>query len=301
MERRTVLKTVAIGAAIGAALPTSGQPAEAKPDGAQAPTRLGPFMEASDGTKLFYRDWGEGAPIVFCHPWALNADIWEYQLTELSEQGLRCIAYDRRGHGRSEDPGRGYDYDTLAADLATLIEQLDLRDITLVGYSMGSGEIARYLSRHGAGRVARVVLASPVPPAPGAPATGDTFIAALKKDRPAFMEGGLPLFLGKDSSVSPAMAQWVLNQFLRASPKAIIECTRSIATGDFRADFRAMTMPTLIIQGNKDEVCPLELTGRKLADAIPGSELRVYEGAPHGIVLTHRDRFTHDLLSYARS
>jgi pimeloyl-ACP methyl ester carboxylesterase len=301
MERRTVLKAVAMGAAVGAALPTSGKAAaEAKSDTAQTPTRPGPFIEASDGTKLFHRDWGEGTPIVFCHPWALNADIWEYQLTELSEQGLRCIAYDRRGHGRSEDPGRGYDYDTLAADLATLMEQLDLRDVTLVGYSMGSGEIARYLSRHGTGRVARVVLVSPVAPAPATAAMSDTFIAGLKKDRPAFMTGGLPLFLGKDSSVSPAMTQWVLDQFVRASPKAIIECTRSIATGDHRADLREMTMPTLIIQGDKDEVCPLDLTGRKLAQAISGSELRIYEGAPHGIVLTHRDRFTHDLLSFAR-
>jgi pimeloyl-ACP methyl ester carboxylesterase len=301
MERRTVLKAVAMGAAVGAALPTSGKAAEAKSYTAQTPTRLGSFIKASDGTKLFHRDWGEGTPIVFCHPWALNADIWEYQLTELSEQGLRCIAYDRRGHGRSEDPGRGYDYDTLAADLATLIEQLDLRNVTLVGYSMGSGEIVRYLSRHGTGRVARVVLVSPVAPAPAIAAVSDTFVAGLKKDRPAFMTGGLPLFLGKDSSVSPAMAQWVLDQFLRASPKAIIECTRSIATGDHRADLRAMTMPTLIIQGDKDEVCPLELTGRKLAQAISGSELRIYEGAPHGIVLTHRDRFTHDLLSFARA
>jgi non-heme chloroperoxidase len=129
----------------------------------------------------------------------------------------------------------------------------------------------------------------------------DNFIAELKKDRPAFMAGGIPLFLGKDSSVSPAMAQWVLDQFLRSSPKAIIECTRSIAASDHRPHLSAMTMPTLIIQGDKDEICPLELTGRKLAEAISGSQLRVYQGAPHGIVLTHRDRFTHDLLSFVRS
>jgi pimeloyl-ACP methyl ester carboxylesterase len=129
----------------------------------------------------------------------------------------------------------------------------------------------------------------------------DSFIAALKQDRPAFMAGGIPLFLGRDSSVSPAMIQWVLDQFLRSSPKAIIECTRSIAAGDHRPHLSAMTMPTLIIQGDKDEICPLELTGRKLADAISGSRLRLYQGAPHGIVLTHRDRFTRDLLGFVRS
>jgi non-heme chloroperoxidase len=302
MERRTAMKTLAIGAAIGAALVAPDQSADASPDATRNPTHSGAFLEGSDGTKLFCRDWGDGPPVVFCHPWALSADIWEYQLTELSEQGLRCVAYDRRGHGRSEDPGRGYDYDTLAADLAAVIEQLDLHDVTLVGYSMGSGEVARYVSRHGPGRIGRVALVSPSPvaPAPGGGARSESIVAGLKKDRPAFMAGGLPLFLGKEAPVSPAMTQWVLDQFLRASPKAIIELTRSIATGDHRADLSAMTMPTLIIQGDKDEVCLLELSGRKLAEAISGSELRIYQGAPHGIVLTHRDRFTGDLLRYVR-
>lgn len=298
MERRTVVKTLAMGAAIGAALVGPDQSADASSETPRKPARPGALLEGSDGTKLFCRDWGDGPPVVFCHPWALNADIWEYQLTELSERGLRCVAYDRRGHGRSEDPGRGYDYDTLAGDLAAVIEQLDLHDVTLVGYSMGSGEVARYVSRHGRGRVARVVLVSPVAPAPGSGPSSESLVAGLKKDRPAFMAGGLPLFLGKETPVSPAMTQWVLDQFLRSSPKAIIELTRNIATGDHRADLSAMTMPTLIIQGDKDEVCRLELTGRKLAEAISGSELRIYEGAPHGIVLTHRDRFTDDLLRY---
>jgi non-heme chloroperoxidase len=298
MERRTVVKTLAMGAAIGAALVGPDQSADASSETPRKPARPGAFLEGSDGTKLFCRDWGDGPPVVFCHPWALNADIWEYQLTELSERGLRCVAYDRCGHGRSEDPGRGYDYNTLAGDLAAVIEQLDLHDVTLVGYSMGSGEVARYVSRHGRGRVARVVLVSPVAPAPGSGASSESLVAGLKKDRPAFMAGGLPLFLGKETAVSPAMTQWVLDQFLRSSPKAIIELTRNIATGDHRADLSAMTMPTLIIQGDKDEVCRLELTGRKLAEAISGSELRIYEGAPHGIVLTHRDRFTDDLMRY---
>ena len=298
MERRTLIKAAAMAAAVGVETAGSEQPASTRATDTRERRHPGTFIEAHDGTRLFCRDWGGGAPVIFCHPWGLNADIWEYQATELSEQGLRCIAYDRRGHGRSDDPGRGYDYDTLAGDLAALIEQRDLRNVTLVGYSMGSGEVVRYVSRYGAHRVSRVVLVSPVAPLAGNHAMSDSFIANLKKDRPAFMAAGLPLFIGRDSSVSPAMAQWVLDQFLRSSPKAIIEFQRHIAAGDHRAHLSAVTMPALIVQGDKDEVSPLELTGRKLAEAISGSQLKIYEGAPHGIVLTHRDRFTQDLLSF---
>jgi pimeloyl-ACP methyl ester carboxylesterase len=257
----------------------------------------GPFIEASDGTRLFYRDWGDGRPVLFCHPWGLNADIWEYQLVELSERGFRCIAYDRRGHGRSDDPGRGYDYESLTADLASVIEHLELREVTLVGYSMGSGEVIRYVSRN-TGRVSRAALISPVSPVNSGGAMYDSIVAGLKQDRPAFMAGGLSMFLGKNTGVSPAMSQWVLDQFLRASPKAIIECNRHIAVGDHRAYLAGVRIPTLIIQGDNDEVNPLERTGAKLAAAIAGSELKVYQGAPHGIVLTHRERFTRDLLSF---
>jgi non-heme chloroperoxidase len=299
MERRALMKSVALGV-MGTTLAASLQPARSASNPAQPPAHAGSFIETSDGTRLFYRDWGSGSPVVFCHPWGLNADIWEYQLNELTEQGLRCIAYDRRGHGRSEDPGRGYDFDTLAADLAAVIQKLDLRDITLVGYSMGSGEIIRYMSRHGAGRVARVLFTSPSPPAPGNREISDSIVAALKKDRPAFLAGGLPLFLGEPTPVSPAMGQWVLDMFLRSSPYASIECTRNIGTVDQRAHLGAIKVPTLIIQGDNDKVCPLEVTGRKLAEAISRSELRIYDGAPHGIVLTHRDRFTHDLLNFVR-
>ena len=168
MERRALMKSVALGV-MGTTLASSVQPARSASNPAQPPAHAGSFFETSDGTRLFYRDWGSGSPVVFCHPWGLNGDIWEYQLNELTEQGLRCITYDRRGHGRSEDPGRGYDFDTLAGDLAAVIQKLDLRGITLVGYSMGSGEIIRYLSRHGADRVDRVLLTSPLAPGPAGP------------------------------------------------------------------------------------------------------------------------------------
>jgi non-heme chloroperoxidase len=256
-----------------------------------------PFIETADGVQLFHRDWGAGKPVVFCHPWALNADIWEYQMIGLSEQGLRCIAFDRRGHGRSEDPGRGYDYPTLAGDLATVIERLDLRDITLVGYSMGSGEAVHYLSRYGAERVSRMVLISPTSPI-GTAGMFDGFVAGLKNDRPAFMTGGVSLFLGPQPPVSPAMTQWVTEQFLRASPMAVIQFMRTIAGGDLRPQLRAVSVPTLIIHGDDDMVNQIDRTGRKMADEIPGCEFRVYEGAPHGVAVTHRERLCADILKF---
>jgi non-heme chloroperoxidase len=289
-SRRVIMKSVDIGGM----RPTN--PASVSHQHARA-QRSNPFIEANDGTRLFNRDWGVGAPVVFCHPWGLNADIFEYQLTALSEQGVRCVAFDRRGHGRSDDPGDGYDLDSLAADLAAVIETLDLRDVTLVGYSMGSAEVIRYVSRYGADRVSRVLLTSPLPPAGGDPSSTNAFVEALAKDRPATLAYGLPLFVGHDL-VSPALAQWVLDQFLRSSPKAGIECQRANVISDYRADLKFVNVPTLIITGDADEVCPLDKSGRKIAEAIPGSELRIYEGAPHGIVLTHRDRFTDDLLRF---
>jgi non-heme chloroperoxidase len=299
MERRALMKSVALGV-MGTTLVASGQAVHAASNPAQPPAHAGLFVETNDGTRLFYRDWGSGSPVVFCHPWGLNADIWEYQLNELTEQGLRCIAYDRRGHGRSEDPGRGYDFDTLAADLAAVIQKLDLRDITLVGYSMGSGEIIRYLSHHGANRVARVLLTSPI-----APATGQPRDQRQHCRRPEEGSAGVP-------GGGPSAVPWRANAgFTGDGPLGFGYVSAILAVCQYRVypqywdrrpsrDLGAIKAPTLIIQGDKDQVCPLELTGRKLAEAISGSELRIYDGAPHGIVLTHRDRFTHDLLKFVR-
>jgi len=298
IERRAVMKSIAAVTALATA---SSVRAEERPAAQVKRTGAGPFVTAPDGTRLFYRDWGDGKPVLFCHPWGLNADIWEYQLTELSERGFRCIAYDRRGHGRSDDLGRGYDYGTLAADLAAVIEQLDLHDVTLVGYSMGSGEAIHYISRYGRDRIARLVLTSPAAPFREDHSRNDAFIAAMKKDRPASLTAGVRLFLGGDSAVSPPMTQWVLQQFLSASPKAAIEFTRAINRDDHRPLLPAIAIPVLIIQGDHDEVSPLELAARKLAQGIAGSELRIYEGAPHGIALTHRERFTSDLIAFMGS
>jgi pimeloyl-ACP methyl ester carboxylesterase len=277
---------------------------------ARAQRASGSYIETPDGTRLFYLDWGSGNPVVFSHAWALDADLWEYQMTELADHGLRCIAYDRRGHGRSPDPGRGYDFDTLADDLAAVLDRLDLHDVTLVGHSMAGGEIARYLSRHGAKRIARTVLVSAITPLvakrPDYPEGADpkvyeNLIAGLKQDRPALLTGGVALFIGTHREVSPAMSQWIVSHFLRASPKAVIDCMRAIARADFRPDLRAFTMPTLIVHGDADQLNPIDKTARPTARAIRGSELKVYEGGPHGLIITDKERFTQDLLAFVRS
>ncbi len=293
MDRRSA--TTALAAAAAAALVAGGvRPAAAKTTSTRQPS----FIETEDGASLFYLDWGTGKPVLFVHPWGLSADIWEYQLVELADQGLRAVAFDRRGHGRSTDPGRGYDYDRLADDLAALINQLNLNDVTLVAYSMGNGEALRYLQRHGSARVARLVLVSTVPPQ-----TDNNFnvlIAGLKQDRPAFFAKGVAAFTGGHPAVSPAMTEWIVNQFMRASPKATVDCLRAIARGDFRADLRAVTVPTLIVHGDKDVVNPLDKTARKIAQLIPGATLKVYEEAPHGLAITHRERLARDILTFAR-
>ena len=291
MDRRTITTSLAAVALAGAATAR----AETK---ATATGGRPSFVETDDGASLFHLDWGSGKPVLFTHAWALNADIWEYQLTELVDQGLRCVAYDRRGHGRSSDPGRGYTYDRLADDLATVIERLDLHDITLVGYSMGNGEAIRYLSRHGSSRIARLVMVSPVPPESGR--NFDALIAGLKQDRPAFFAKGVMAFTGGHPAVSPAMTEWVTAQFMRSSPKAIIDCMRTVGSGDFRAELRAVSVPTLVIHGDKDQVNPVETGGKKVAELIPGAVLKVYEGAPHGVAVSHRDRLARDILAFSR-
>ena len=293
MDRRSATTAFAAGA-IAALVAAGGRPAAAK---SPRETRSS-FIETEDGASLFHVDWGTGKPVVFTHAWGLNADIWEYQLVELADQGLRSVAYDRRGHGRSSDPGRGYDYDRLADDLAAVINQLDLTGITLVAHSMGNGEAVRYLRRHGSARVARLVMLSTVPPQ----STSDfsPLIAGLKQDRPAFFAKGVAAFTGGHPAVSPAMTEWIVAPFMRASPKGTIDCMRAIAGGDFRADIRAVTVPTLIAHGDKDLVNPLDTTARKVVELLPGATLKVYDGAPHGLVITHRDRLARDILAFAR-
>jgi pimeloyl-ACP methyl ester carboxylesterase len=267
----------------------------------------GNFVETRDGQQLFYRDIGTGKPVVFVHGWTLSSAIWRGQLDWLAGHGLRAVAYDRRGHGQSTKPEGGYDYDTLAADLAALLDRLDLRDVTLVGHSMGSGEVVRYLARHGASRIARVLLVAPTVPfalmTPDNPegvdrALYDKFVAALETDRPAYFKAGVPVFLGKDAD--PETVDWALAIAAQATVQAEVACLRAFSETDFRPDLKAVTVPTLIVYGTADSP-NTPVNARRTHEGIAGSRLEIYEGAPHALFVTDRDRFNNELLEFARS
>lgn len=270
-----------------------------------------PYVEVS-GTQLYYQDWGKGRPIVFVHGWAIGGSCWEYQSLPLSTQGFRCICYDQRGCGRSEDPGTGFDYDTLSDDLAALIDSLDLRDVSLISHSMGGGVVTRYLARHGGGRIARIVLAATTTPFPGKSADnpggidaqmGEALIAQMSSDRPRYVASIAPGFFGvglPDCHTSPEIMQWGISLTLQASSKASVEMFRTSFGTDQRAELTDITVPTLIIHGDQDQSSPIALTGQKTANLIPGSRFVVYEGAPHGLLLTHIDRFNFDLVSFLK-
>jgi len=265
------------------------------------------FIRTADGVNLFCRDWGDGAPIVFLAGWCQPSDSWCYQMAPLCEAGFRCVAFDRRGHGRSTDPGRGYDYDTLADDLAAVMDGLDLRGAVLVGHSMGAGEIVRYLTRHGAARVARIVLVGPATPMlrraddnPGG--IDDAVFEAfrrekLMRDYPQWIEDNLAAYVAEDTPAR--MREWIRGMALQPSLHALLECNRTITAADLREELRRITVPALVIQGDRDASFPVELTGHPTAALLPDARLAVYEGAPHGIPITHMDRLNADLLEFA--
>ena len=311
MERRHVLRSMALLAgaeclADGPAMAASAPRATTRPR-----TLKGSHIETSDGTQLFYRDCGRGRPVVFVAPWALNSEWWEYQTAFLSGHGLRCISYDRRGHGRSDQPRAGYDFDTLSDDLATLIEQLELRDVVLVGHSMGCGEVVRCLSRHARGPVARAVLIATITPftlkTPDNPDGVDARVleagrTQLARDRPHQVATGAPAFFGAPkNAVSPEVMEWWTRMILdRCSLKVMLDLHRAFTETDFRPDLRAITVPTLLIHGDSDTSTPLDFTARRSAALIPRGELKVYEGAAHGLPITHMDRLNADLLAFSQ-
>jgi pimeloyl-ACP methyl ester carboxylesterase len=312
MDRRTILKSAA-SAFIGAGLFTAGGNRMSAVNATKTLTAKiphTPFIETGDRISLYYKDWGKGKTVVFLHSWALNSDMWQYQMNFLCDQGMRCIAYDRRGHGRSSQPGHGYDYDTLAGDLESLIEQMDLRDITLVGHSMAAGEIVRYLARHGANRVVRIALLSPTTPFLMKTADNPDGVdmsrinesrARLAKDVPKALAAGMPQFLGADqpnTTVSDAMIQWNLDMCLLTCLKAMLDCNLAMIQTDFRAEMRKISLPSLVIHGDADRSAPLTITGQKSADLLKGCQLKVYEGAPHGLFITHMERLNQDLLTF---
>jgi non-heme chloroperoxidase len=269
-----------------------------------------PTLRTADDTTLFYRSWGDGQPVLFVAAWALSSEMWQYQMRALSEHGFRCVAYDRRGHGRSDDPGRGYDYDTLAADLATVIDALDLQDLVLVGHSMGCGEIIRYLSRYGDDRIKAISLVAPVAPFPlktddnpvGLDASlfsavreswASDFARWVAEGSDGYVGVGLP---GCD--VSDALVDWTVRDLLHTSLQAVFEFNRAGVETDFRAELGTIAVPALVIQGDRDLSAPLQITGVRAAHLIPDAVLKVYANAPHGLYLTHSQQLNADLLGF---
>jgi non-heme chloroperoxidase len=260
--------------------------------------------------KIYYEDYGKGKPVVFIHGWPLSGSMWEYQVTQLPQQGLRCITYDRRGFGKSDRPFDGYDYDTLAGDLKNLLEELDINDVTLVGFSMGAGEIAKYFSLHGGKRVSKVVIVSGVTPymlktdsnPDGVPQEEfDKMAKAMIEDRPEFMENFNKDFFSvslTNHPVSDAFLANSLTKVMDASPIATLECAKSFSSTDFRKDVVKINVPTLIIHGNNDKTVPIKPTGEESAKLINGASLIIYEGAPHGLWYTDKEKLNQDLIDF---
>lgn len=262
-----------------------------------------------DGTEIYYKDWGSGKPILFSHGWPLDADMWEYQMLHLASHGYRCVAFDRRGFGRSSQPWSGYDYDTFAEDIHELIEHLDLREVTLVGFSMGGGDVARYIGKHGSERVARLALLGAVTPIFIKTADHpqgveksvfDGIRTSLLEDRAQFIADFGSTFYGlnKGQEVSEGVLTQTLNIALLASLKGTLDCVTAFSETDFRADLAKVDIPTLIIHGDADQVVPFEATGKLAAEQIKGAVLKVYPGAPHGFAVTHADQLNDDLLAF---
>ena len=271
-----------------------------------------PYVKAQDGTEIYYYDWGTGIPVVLIHGWPLTSASWEYQASVLAQSGFRVIAYDRRGFGRSGWPFGGYDYDTLAADLNSLMETLDLNNASLVGFSMGGGEIARYLGNYSAARVSKAVLIGAVTPFLLKTADNpdgvdrsvfDGIIESLKKDRPAFLEQFFPKFYGRTlihHTVSEEFLRFSQAMALTGSPKATSDLVRAWGETDFRGDLARMTVPTLVIHGTGDATVPIQISGRRSAALIANAELLEYEGEPHCLLATAPQRLNEDLISFLR-
>ncbi|MCP3726846.1 alpha/beta hydrolase [Paraburkholderia sp. CNPSo 3272] len=265
------------------------------------------YIRIDDDTALHYRDWGDGAPLVFLSGWTLNADMWNYQCAPLAAAGFRCVAYDRRGHGRSSDPGRGYDYDTLADDLEAVLAARGLERVTLVGHSLASGEIVRYLSRYGSRRVAAIVLVSPA----------STPCLLKSADNPGGLDASLfeasieemltsfPDWISRRAEAyfspgtSHAVIQWTADMMLDTSLYGAAQLSRVQMVTDFRRELAAIDVPALVLHGDCDASAPLEITGRPTAAALEHATLKVYEGGTHGMYFNHAARVNDDIRAFA--
>lgn len=269
------------------------------------------FFETPDGVRLAYQDYGRGAPLVFVASWTLGGDMWEYQIPFFAERGFRCIALDRRGHGRSDRPSGGYDLDTGADDLAALLDHLDLRGVTLVAHSMGGAEIARYLARHGEDRVARAVFVSSTTPfllhtednpdgVPEARLQGT--LQAFRTDRPKWFARQAQIWFATHANeVSPATVDHTIAQCLATSSWAASQLFADGFRADHRAGLREIGVPALVVHGTIDSMAAIALTGRRTAELIPGAVLKEYPTASHGLYFTHKDQLNADILEFIES
>ena len=270
-------------------------------------------ITTTDGTEIFYKDWGTGQPVVFSHGWPLNADAWDDQLRLVAANGYRAIAHDRRGHGRSSQPWDGHEMDTYADDLATLLDSLDVRDAVLVGHSTGGGEVTRYLGRHGSGRVAKAVLLGAVPPLmlktdtnpQGTPIEAfDAIRAGVASDRSQFYKELSVPFYGANrpgASVSEGVREAFWLWSMQVGLKPALDCIKAFSETDFTADLRGIEIPVLVAHGDDDQIVPIDAAGRRSAELLKDASLKVYPGAPHGLVGAFKDEFNADLLAFLKA
>jgi non-heme chloroperoxidase len=318
LARRQFLGQLAtVSAAL--ALPVGGLAMPTSSLGATAPSQPPhghPTMSTittKDGTQIYYKDWGQGQPVVFSHGWPLSADAWDAQMLFLSSHGYRTIAHDRRGHGRSGQPWNGNDMDTYADDLAALIEKLDLKNIVLVGHSTGGGEVAHYVGRHGNARVAKIVLIGAVPPIMVKTANNpgglpievfNDIRAKTLADRSQFFKDLSGPFFGAnrpDTKATQGMRDSFWLQGMLGSLKGQYDCIKEFSEVDYTPDLKKIDVPALVIHGDDDQIVPIDDAGRLSAKIIKHATLKVYPGAPHGLTATHQEQVNKDLLDFIRS
>jgi non-heme chloroperoxidase len=272
-----------------------------------------PTIKTSDRAEIYYKDWGTGQPVVFSHGWPLTADAWEDQMVFLAARGYRCIAHDRRGHGRSSQPWDGNEMDTYADDLAALVTALDLKDAVHVGHSTGGGEVTRYIGRHGTKRVAKAVLIGAVPPLMlktaanpgGLPIEAfDGIRAGVLADRSQFFKDLTEPFYGgnrPNGKVSQGVKDFFWLQGMMGGFKGIIDCIKAFSETDFTEDLKKFDVPTLILHGDDDQIVPIGASAMLSSKLVKGATLKVYPGFPHGMCTTHKDVINADLLAFLRS